>query len=406
MLEKPWNTGLSLLLLSLGVGIISLIMLVSQQIQMQLKSSTAGIDMVVGAKGSPLQLILSSVLHIDDPTGNISLQEAEKLIKNPLVASGIPLAYGDNFEGFRIVGTQHAYAQLYKAEVQQGHLFENAFEVTIGAQVAQKLNLGIGDVFTSAHGLDASGAGDHHQHPYKVVGIFEPTQKIIDQLILTSLQSVWDSHHEEESASIALSESKHEHDHDENHQEHNNEHQDKEITAMLIKFRSPMGMVQLPRQINEQTKMQAALPQFEISRLITLMGVGTDALTLLAIAIIIVAGLSVFISLYNALSERLYEMAFLRIHGATRWQLAGLVIQEAIVLVVCGFIMGILGSRIGLYIIASLFEDNYQYHLVQFTILPDEFLLGIACIVLGFVASLLPAIRAFTINISKTLSNA
>ncbi|TAE60586.1 MAG: ABC transporter permease, partial [Bacteroidetes bacterium] len=108
---------LSLLLLSLGVGIISLLLLIQSQLERHFTDNVKGIDMVVGAKGSPLQLILASVYHIDNPTGNISLSEADSLARNPLIARAIPLSYGDNYQGYRIVGTDSSYVLHYQATV-------------------------------------------------------------------------------------------------------------------------------------------------------------------------------------------------------------------------------------------------------------------------------------------------
>ena len=153
MVDRPLSTLLSLLLLSLGVGIIGLLIQLDRHIEQQMQSNIRDIDMVVGAKGSPLQLILSAVYHIDAPTGNIDLHEAEQLVKNPLVDFGIPLSFGDSYRGYRIVGTDDSYPKLYGAEIDEGKLWSATLEVTIGTSVAQNLNLNVGDTFVGAHGL-------------------------------------------------------------------------------------------------------------------------------------------------------------------------------------------------------------------------------------------------------------
>ena len=114
IIYNHFNTILSILLMTFGVGIISLLLLLNNQIDKQLQNNLRGIDMVIGAKGSPLQLILSSVYHIDNPTGNISFKEVEKLTKNPMIDFTIPLSYGDSYNGFRIVGTTSQYPELYE----------------------------------------------------------------------------------------------------------------------------------------------------------------------------------------------------------------------------------------------------------------------------------------------------
>ena len=126
--SSPLNTFLSLLLMTFGVGIISLLLLLNNQIKDQLNNNLRGIDMVVGAKGSPLQLILSSVYHVDNPTGNIPYLETLKLEKNPLVDLTVPLSYGDSYNGFRIVGTTKQYLKLYDTDLIKGKVWKNSME--------------------------------------------------------------------------------------------------------------------------------------------------------------------------------------------------------------------------------------------------------------------------------------
>ncbi|MEM9834260.1 MAG: ABC transporter permease [Bacteroidota bacterium] len=433
MTSRPLSTTLSLILLTLGVGMIALLLQVNRHIQEQMENNVRGIDMVVGAKGSPLQLILSAVYHIDAPTGNIALPEAERFQKNRLVASGIPLSYGDSYQGYRIVGTDHQYPELYNATVAEGRLWQSSFEVTVGATVANLLNLKIGDTFVGSHGLTEGGEA-HGDHAYEVVGVFDYSNSVLDQLILTPTESVWEVHnHGGEEASTTpvgnespAREEKHDHEEGEEHDEHNGEHEhqedeehgheegeehheqeeEQEITAMLVKFRSPMGMVQLPRRVNEDTNMQAAVPAYEISRLFNLMGVGVDTLTTIALIIMVVSGLSVFISLYNALKDRQYEMALMRTYGASRWQLVGLVVQEGLLLTLVGFLLGILVSRVGLWLVSNLMEASYHYSFSGWGWLAEEWWLLASALSIGLLASLLPAVRVFRINISKTLANA
>ncbi len=407
--DRPLSTLLSLLLLTLGVGMIALLLQVNRHIQQQMENNIRGVDMVVGAKGSPLQLILSAVYHIDAPTGNISLHEAEQLRKNRLVAAGIPLSYGDSYKGYRIVGTDHQYPELYKAPVSNGRLWQEPFEVTIGATIAQNLGLQIGDTFMGTHGM-GEGSEIHDEHPYQVVGILGYANAVIDQLILTATESVWEvHHHEEEKSENHPGEENHAHEEvDEKHSEttahDGTPGEEREITAMLIRFRSPMAMIQLPRMVNENTNMQAAVPAYEINRLFNLLGVGVDTLSTIALVIMAVSGLSVFISLYNALKDQQYEMALMRTYGATRWQLVWLVLQEGLLLAGLGFLLGILFSRVGLLLISGLMEARYHYSFSGGEIIREEWQLLVASLVIGLLASLLPAVRAFKINISKTLA--
>lgn len=413
MVSRPFSTILSVLLLTLGVGMIALLLNVNNHIQEQIQNNVRGIDMVVGAKGSPMQLILSAVYHIDAPTGNIDLDEAERLQKNPWVSYGIPLSYGDSYQGYRIVGTDHQYPELYNAKIAEGRLWKKTLEVVVGSKVAKKLNLSLGDTFSGTHGLNTEG-DTHEEHSYLVVGILEYSNSVIDQLIITSTESVWEVHHHEDHEELAEEEDhKHDgedknHEHEEDHEsEQQHEHEEhREVTALLVKVRNPIGMIQLPRMINEDTNMQAAVPVYEINRLFGLMGVGLDTLSTIALVIMIVSGLSVFISLYNALKDRQYEMALMRSYGATRWQLVWLVLQEGLLITFSGFISGIILSRIGLWLLSDLMETNYHYTLSEWSFRSDEAWLLVIALFIGVMASLIPAIRVFKLNISKTLADA
>ena len=186
---RPLSSLLSLLLLALGVSMISLLLLINTAVKDQMNNNLKGIDMVVGAKGSPLQLILSSVYHIDSPTGNISLKEARRIEKNPMVGNSVPLLYGDNYEGFRIVGTNKKFIKLYDLSIENGSFWNDIFEVVIGKKIATKLNLNVGDTFLTSHGLKQTGE-IHSDTPLTVVGIMNFSNSVADQLILTSAEAM------------------------------------------------------------------------------------------------------------------------------------------------------------------------------------------------------------------------
>ena len=413
ILAKPLSAFLSLLLMAMAVAIISLLFLVNRQFEDQFTNNVKGIDIVLGAKGSPLQLILSSVYHVDAPTGNISLKAAQKVVKNPLVAKAIPLSYGDAYKSYRIVGTTHDFPEKYQMELKEGQLWSTTYEVNVGSSVAKKLNLKVGDGFYSAHGL-LDETHIHEEQQFKVVGIFKPSNSVGDQLILTAQESVWAIHgqHSEETEDSAHAPHDHDgHNHD-GHDHHEHDGHDhakapekpKEITAMLVKFRSPLGLVQLPRMINQQTSMQAALPSIEVNRLFDQLGIGIFTMQLIALGIMLVSGISVFVSLFNSLRERRYEMALMRSMGASRGQLFVMVLLEGLFLVICGFILGTLMSRLGIFLLNNYTDKNFHYNLSAFQWVKEEWwLLGISLLI-GLLAALIPAIQAARTNISATLS--
>ena len=393
IVARPLSTLLSLILIMIGVGLVIFVLEVKKDFENQIDKNIKGIDMVVGAKGSPLQLILSAVFHIDAPTGNIKLAEAEKLRKNRYVKSAIPLSYGDSYKGYRIVGTDTAYSQLYNARLKTGKIWKSNFEVTLGASVAEILELKIGDKFSGSHGL-VEGGEIHGDTNYEVVGVFEATNTVLDQLILTTTESVWEVHNHEE---------------EESHQENAEEVQEEvspdfEITAMLIEFRSPMGIVQLPRWVNTNTDMQAAVPSYELQRLMGLMGVGIDTINSVAIVIMIVAGISVFISLFNSLKDRQPELALMRSYGATSNHLAVTILLEGLLITFSGYLAGILLGKAGLAIVVRFFPQGLTLQSTPWSFSLPEFYLLIIMLLLGAFASLIPVIQALRLNISATLS--
>ena len=412
--NKPLSSTISLALLILGIGIISLLLQLNTLIKDQMDNNLRGIDMVVGAKGSPLQLILSSVYHIDSPTGNISLEEAEEISKNRMVGSSIKLLYGDNYKGYRIVGAEKNFIDLYKGIIKKGNEWNDTYEVIVGSKVYEKLNINLGDNLISSHGLRETGEA-HDDKSFKVVGLLEPSNSVIDQLIITSPQSVWDVHdtHDHKDEYLDNHEGEHDHEHEGEHDhEHEGEHDhadkqdDREITAMLIKFKSPMNIIQFPRQINENTNLQAAVPSYEISRLFKLFGFGIETLSYLAYLIITVSGFSLFINLFNSMRERRYEMALIRTLGASRFQLSTMIIFESLILTISGFVLGLLFSRFGVMFVSSLMEESINYNLNSFVVLSEEYWLLALSIMIGLLSSLIPVVQVYKMNISNILADA
>ena len=499
MVSKPLNLLLSLLLLTLSVALVTFVLQLRGQLGGQLNKNIAPFDMVVGAKGSPLQLVLSSVLHVDVPTGNIKLKEIATLQNHPFVEEAIPVSYGDNYKGYRILGTKPDYLDSYEATLGDGRLYQKSFEVVVGSSARSKLNLQLGDTFISSHGLVESAGEGHEDHPFEVVGILEPTGTVVDQLLISNLESVWEAHdhdgegHEEHDQEGEHGHGEHEdhegHDHEEEHnhgehedheghgheeehnhgehedhdghdheaehkhgehedhnghgheeehdhgehedhdghgheEEHNHgEHEDhdghdhhgehenhqedenREITSLLIKFKSPLGMVQLPRFINENTTMQAALPGFEINRLMGLLGAGASTINGIALAILLVSGLSIFISLLKTIRERRQELALLRTYGLRPQELLGLALMEGLFLACIGFVLGWTLGRIGVWGTSQYTQAAYGYVLQVRGPEPMELYFMAIILALAFVASILASLSIFKLNVAKTLSD-
>lgn len=385
--SRPLGAALNLLLLSLGLASITFLLLVSHQLNKAFERDLQGIDLVVGAKGSPMQLILSGVFHIDVPPGNISLKAVQELQQHPMVARLIPISLGDSLRGFRIVGTSHAYITHYQATLAQGQLWTQPMQVVLGATTARQLGLALGNTFVGTHGLGAGGHA-HGDSIYTVVGILAPSASVLDRLILTDTASVWKVHEDytavdDEDRQIMMEE--------------------REITLALITYRSPLAAVSLPRYVNTSTDMQAAAPALEITRLLSMLGLGTDVLRAFAGVLLLTAGLSVFIALWSAVRERRGDLALLRMLGAPPRKVAALLLLEALWLGALAAVLGVLagqGMAAGLAWLLQL--DNSL--LIGGMVWPTG-LWVVPAVALGvsLVAAILPALGAYRVSVLELL---
>jgi putative ABC transport system permease protein len=405
---KPLNTVLSVVLLTSSVAIITTLILLEKQFEEKFSSNIENVDLVLGAQGSPLQLILSSVYQVDAPTGNISYDSAKVWMNHPFVEKAIPLAFGDNYRGYKILGTTTDYLSKYNAKVTDGVLFEKNFEVVVGSEIAQKLSLKVGDEFYGSHG-DAEEGEVHEDYAYKVVGIASETGKVVDNLLVCTIPTVWQMHHQHEENPAHGEEG---HIHEAGEQEHEEaeltiDEPNMEVTAVLLKIRNQMAKLTWQRVIPQNTKMQAVSPAFEINRLFGLFGIGVTALQYLAYGIMLISGISIFIALYTSLKEREPEFALLRVNGARRFQLLQIVMIESILLCVVGFVFGSITGRVALSMLSNASEADFKMSFDPYTFLwQKEGILLVITLLVGSIAALIPAIKAYNLNISKTLANA
>ncbi|MEP1489159.1 MAG: ABC transporter permease [Algibacter sp.] len=391
--SKGLYTFLSILILALSIALILGIRQLEASFNYQMENNLGEIDLVIGAKGSPLQLVLASVLHMDNPTGNILYKDAKKIGKNPFIKTAVPISYGDNYKGYKIVGTTAKFATLYNAKLEKGRIVNKPMEVILGATVAKQLQLKIGDTFLSSHGLVENDI-DVHSEQLAVVGIYQPTNKTIDRLIVTNLESIWDVHHHDEEE-----ESEH---HLEQHEEHEEE---KEITSLLISFRSPSALLTLPRKINKNTNMQAVLPKYELDKLYQYTGIGFKTVSWIGYMILVISCVTIFINLYKMIKEKAFDLALLRTYGASNFQLVLMIAYEGVLVVVLAYLLGILLLKVGLYAMFTIIETEQQQNMLQQLSLQDFLQIGVLVVAMVFLSIVLAIYPIMKMNISTTLSN-
>ena len=384
---RPLAAALNLLLLSLGLASMTFLLLMGHQLDKAFERDLAGIDVVVGAKGSPLQLILAGVFHMDVPPGNVPLEAVEALKSHPQVARVIPISVGDSFRSFRIVGTSLDYISHYGATVAQGALWTQPMQAVIGAQVAAQTGFKPGDGFVGSHGLGGGGHA-HGENPYTVSGVLAASGSVLDRLILTPTESVWQVH---ETATAVDEEDK------------KIMQEDRELTLALVQYKTPLAAVTFPRFINTTTEMQAAVPALEITRLLNMLGVGIDVMRALAGVLLLTAGLSVFIALWGAVRERRADLALLRMLGASPGKVAALLLCEALWLAVLATVLGLLAGQ-GLVMALGWLLKMDQSVLISAWAWPAV-LWSVPALAFGVAAfaALLPTLGAYRVSVFELL---
>lgn len=391
--SRPLVTILTLTGISLGVALICGVLTLRRETQRTFQQEAALFDLVVGAKGSPLQLVLSSVYHLDVPTGNIPYALYEKLKARRQVALAIPIGLGDNYQGYRIVGTEPVLWKLTNVgsdkpffTLKDGRYFEKDFEVVLGAQVAENTGLKVGDSFVGTHGLvSMPGSEEHKEFPYHVVGILRPTGTAQDRAIFGTLGSIWRIHDRE--AQI--------------HEEIRGETGEKpakprETTSVLIRLTSPGLRLFIASDISKNTEGMAAIPIMEILRLYNdVLEPMQRTLLTVAGAVVIVACLTVLTTLYQSAERRRRDVAIIRCLGGRRYEVGLLMLLEATLLVLCGIFAGWLLAH-GLLMAGAEIIRQRAGLLIHAWSIDDWELEAFGLVALcGILAGLVPAISCY-----------
>ena len=445
--RRPLATTLVVALAAIGIAIATLTLIVSSEIEGRLARDARGIDLVVGAKGSPLQLVLAGVYHADVPPGNIPYASLAALRANPKIASAIPLAMGDSFRGFRIVGTEHALVEHYGATLASGAMFDQPMQAVIGSEVARATGLPVGAAFAGAHGL-AEGGGEHAAEAYEVVGVLAPTGGVVDRLVLTPVESVWDVHdvHHREGKGAANAKvagapaaegggeaiapdgrakarngraaNGNGHAKPRDGQAGNGDGRakygsgaagagepDRELTMILVRYASPIAAASLPREINQSSALVAASPAYETARLFTVFGVGLDLVRAFAAILVGASVLLLFVALAQALEERRYDLAILRALGARGRDVVWVLMAESVSLAAAGAVLGIALGHLAAATIGSWLPAAAPLAGAAWRFVPAEGVVVALAIAGGILAACWPAWRASRLDVAATLAD-
>lgn len=407
MLSRKFTTFLCLLSIALSVALFLGIERMRNGAKDGFTNTLSQTDLIVGARGGPLQLLLYSVFHIGNATNNVRYSSLEHFRNHPLVNWTIPMSLGDSYKGHRVVGTDENFFQYYqyrgdqRIELAQGKKFEGIFDVVIGAEVAQKFNLKLNDPITLAHGLSSESILEHTNTPFRVVGILKSTQTPVDKALYISLYGMEAMHIGWESGVPKTQDLA-------NPTELSQDDLEiKQVTAFLVGVKSRIHVLRLRAEIAQfsEEPLMAIIPGMILQELWQMMSQLENVLILMSIFVLCVGLIGILISLYYSVQERRKEMAILRSLGAGQLHLMGLLLSESITLVIVGSLLGISILFTTLWLLKPILENQYSLYLELNAIQSNEWSIIALVILAGLIAGLIPAIKASLNSLQDGLNN-
>ncbi len=416
-------TGFSM---ALGVALVVAVLVIHHVVQDAFQRNAGlGYDMIVGAKGGKLQLVLNTVYHLSTPVENIPysyLKEFTTGAYKDYVGKVVPYCLGDNYEGYRVVATtpeifeNEFYTEDEKYTFAQGRNFkqDKFFEGVVGALAARRLGLKVGDTFRPAHGVMNDGLGHKHD-AFTVVGILAPTGTPNDRALFINMEGFYllENHAKPvpgEPEPTAKAEAKHE-DHDHDHNDEHDHHEPlpenkREVTALLVRAKNTTASMFLPNKINEANIAQAVSPIREIRGLFDVIVEPIQWLLLgLTVLIVIVSGIGILVSIYNSMSERRREIGVMRALGARRSTVMSIIMLESVLLSLGG---GVVGWLMGRGLIATLSPVIVAQTGVSIGFAPlmsSELFLIPGLICLSALVGYLPAMTAYRTDVARALAS-
>lgn len=421
-------SGLTAFSMALGVGLVVTVLVIHGVIEKSFMRSAQGYDLIVGAKGSALELVLNTVYHLREPIGTIPYDiylELEEGRFSPEVELAIPVCMGGNYQGFRVVGTtpdmfdqlEYRGGEKYKFAEGRNYGFGDFFEGVIGATVAKKTGLKVGDPFRPVHGFDAE-QGEEHD-PFTVAGILAPTGTPNDRALFINIEGFFLIHDHDEAEHQG--EPKDDHDEADHDDEHEADHEhaesgghdahrhedDRRVTAVLVCTNPDrvVGSMALPKLINRGPDAQAVAPAKEVAQLVDgIVGNIQLVLLVLAVLVVVVAGVGMMVSIYNSMNDRRHDIAVMRALGARRRTVMFIILLESILLSLGGGALGLAMGHGLIGLLGPTIAENTGVivHMWQFQL--NEMILIPGLIILASVVGYLPAVVAYRTDVARSLT--
>lgn len=398
LLNRRLTTTLTLLSVTMSVALLIGVERVRLGARDSFTNTISQTDLIVGAKGGTIQLLLYAVFRMGSATANVSFETYEKIRALPEVAWTIPYSLGDSHKGFRVVGTTADFYERYRYRRDRGVTFEGGeapkgtFDVALGSAVARALGYHLGDRLALSHGVGEVSFQNHDDKPFTVTAILAPTGTPIDRSLYITLQGMEAIHADWGDGApplpgqgIAAAELA------------ARELPVHQITAFLIGAKSRLDTLKLQRQLNEyeDEAIMAIIPGVALSELWEGLSYAEDGLRVVSIFVVIVGLLGMLVSIYNSLNERRREMAVLRAVGAGPRLIVALMLFESSLLTTVGALSGVAVTYGLLTMLQPLIETRFGLHIPVSALSAPEYGYLAAIFVLGLILGLIPAWRAY-----------
>ncbi|MFA5955423.1 ABC transporter permease [Hyphomicrobium sp.] len=400
------NRWVTALLTVLAIAMSVMLLLGVEKVRTGARESFAdtisGTDLIVGARSGSLNLLLYSVFRIGNATNNVTWKSYQDIAKMPEVSWIVPMSLGDSHHGFRVLGTNADYFTHYKFRHGQsmafsaGVPFKDLFDAVIGSDVAEQLGYKVGDKIIVAHGVGSISFVEHEDKPFHVSGILAKTGTPIDRTVHVSLEAIEAIHIDWQNGAPVPGESI------SADQARKMDLTPRAITAALVGLKSKLSTFKVQRRINDyqEEPLSAVMPGVALQELWGLVGTAETALSVVSAMVVATALLGMVTMILTTLNERRREMAILRSVGATPTTVLGLLAAEGGLLTLAGVVLGTVGLYVGLYLARPYIDHAYGLSLPIDPPRADEWLKLAAIVVAGFLAGLLPALRAYRLSLA------
>jgi putative ABC transport system permease protein len=406
-LANRWVTAL-LTVASIAISVMLLLGVekVRNGARQSFTDTISGTDLIVGARSGSIQLLLYSVFRIGSATNNITWSSYQDIAKQPEVAWSVPLSLGDSHRGFRVLGTTPDYFKHYRyrrtnaLQFTQGKPFADLFDTVVGADVASALGYKLGDKIVIAHGLGSVSFVEHDDKPFRIAGILRKTGTPVDRTVHVSLEAIeaihidWQSGARVPGQTVTADDVR------------QMDLKPQAITSALIGLKSRLATFRLQRAINEYPRepLSAILPGVALQELWDLVGVAETALTAVSIMVVATALIGMVVMILTTLNERRREMAILRSVGARPRTVLGLLSAEAGLLTLAGVVLGAAMLYVAIVIAQPIVDRLYGLHLTISGPTWGELQMLGAIVLAGFLAGLLPALRAYRLSVADGMT--